>query len=372
MFSPKKTPTKSAKPNGVDNVIHKLMALPPAIDLIVAAVLGGYSFVAIHVDNAKAVGLGCILIALLFALLGINAITREMKLLKQVEASSNPDALRGMKLSQFEAYLTALYGLDGYRVRSAIDELPRQDDADLIAVGKKQTLLIQFNHFDEDRVGEKQIQSLHKAAVAFRADGCVAITFGSFTPQAIDWARRKGVVLMGMEDVVAMAAKLTGKSAEEVAATPVKEEVVLEQQREIAEVIRGHHRFLFVDFVGVDHGFKRLGELLIQHPAYQVVASTIPTGTSLDELKRSFTDCGDRLIGAIEQSDAGRYFAIQKYLQATPEGKQAVWLAIDASPRLFPEGCSELIAINRAFGFDQSASTRLVDAMLLVDRRLAA
>ena len=32
MFGPKKQ-TAAAKPNGVDNLIHKLKALPPAIDL---------------------------------------------------------------------------------------------------------------------------------------------------------------------------------------------------------------------------------------------------------------------------------------------------------------------------------------------------
>ena len=40
MFGPKKQ-TTAPKPNGVDNLIHKLKALPPAIDLIVAATLGG-------------------------------------------------------------------------------------------------------------------------------------------------------------------------------------------------------------------------------------------------------------------------------------------------------------------------------------------
>ena len=87
MFGPKKQ-TTAPKPNGVDNLIHKLKALPPAIDLIVAATLGGYSFVAIYVDNAKFVGLACILIALIFAVLGISAVTREMKDFKVVEQNS--------------------------------------------------------------------------------------------------------------------------------------------------------------------------------------------------------------------------------------------------------------------------------------------
>ena len=370
MFGANKKKPQAVKPNGVDVLIQKLGALPPTIDLMVAASLGGYSFVAIYIDNAKLVGLVCILLALIFAMLGISAVLREMKQLKLVEKTSTHDALRAIKAQQFEPYLIALFGLDGYRVRSAIDELHRMDDADLIAEGKKEVVLIQWNHFDEDVVGAKQIQSLHKAASVFKADRCIAITFGLFSREAVEWAARKGVVLMNMDDVIAMAGKFTGVTAEEAQSLPP--EVQIEQQHEIAEVVRGHHRFLFVDFVGLDQGFVRLTELLKEHPAYQVIASTLPDGGSIEAVKEKMVDCGDRLVGKIEPAQAGRYFAIQHYLEKTPEGKQATWLAIDSEPRLFPEGCTEFVSINKAFGFDHSAAQRLLDAMLLIDRRHAA
>lgn len=370
MFGPKKQ-TSAPKPNGVDNLIHKLKALPPAIDLIVAATLGGYSFVAIYVDNAKFVGLACILIALIFAVLGISAVTREMKDFKVVEQNSNPEALRMMKTQQFEKYLVALFSLDGYQVRPSIDELHRQDDADLIAVKKKETILIQYNHWDEDIVGTKPIQSLHKAAAAVRAQGATAISFGRFSAEAVDWARRKGVTLMTMQDVIDMACRLTGLTPEEATPEP-DEEVMVEKAHEVAEVVRGHHRFLFVDFAGVEHGLARLSELLLQHPAYQVIASTIPPLKNLEDVRLSLGECGDRLAGHLEATQDGRYFAIQKHLQASREGKHATWLAVDSEPRQFPEGCAELIAVNRAFGFDVSASQRLIEAMVIVDRRSIA
>lgn len=370
MFSQKK-PQTAAKPNGVDVLIQKLGALPPAIDLMMAVLLGGYSFVAIYVDNAKLVGLVCILMALIFAMLGISAVMREMKAFKLLERGSTPEALRSMKTQQFEHYLIALFSLDGYRLRSAIDELHRQDDADLIAVRKKEILLIQFNHWDEDTVTTKHIQSLHKAATVFRATGCIAITFGRFSPEATDWAVRKGVGLMTIEDVIDMACRLTGTSAQDVHPQP-SPEVQVEQRNEIAEIVRGHHRFLIVDFAGIDHGLTRLNELLLEHPAYQVVASSIPMGKTIESVREGLGDCGGRLIGEIAQCSDGRYFAIQNYLLTTPEGKQATWLALDSEPRQYPEGCSELIAVNRAFGFDSSAAQRLLEAMLLVDKRASA
>ena len=134
MFGPAKKQTDAPKLNGVDVLIKKLSALPPSIDLIVAAVVGGYSFVAIYIDNSRFIGLICILLALTFALLGMAALSREMKAFKQVESKTSPDALRALKTPEFEKYLMALFSLDGYEVRTAIDDLHRQDDADLIAI----------------------------------------------------------------------------------------------------------------------------------------------------------------------------------------------------------------------------------------------
>ena len=371
MFGPKKQSAAGKKPSGVDVLLQKLAALPPAMDLMIAAIVGGYSLVAIFVDNAKFVGLVCILISLIFALLGINAVMREMKAFKQIESNSTPDTLRGMMRKQLEQFLFALFSLDGYRVRSAIGELDRFDDADLIAVKKDQTILIQFNHYDEDLVDIKPIQSLQKAATANQATGCIAITFGKFSANAIDWVRRKEVNLLNVEDVIAMACRLTGKSVEDAHPAPPPA-VQEEQQHEVQEVLHGQHRLLFVDFAGLDHGLTHLSEVLEQHPAYQVVASTLPVGKTMEAVRDGLLGCGNRLIGQVEAIPEGRYFAIQKHLSASPDGKHSTWLALDSEPRQFPEGCSELIAVNRAFGFDASAAQRLIEAMVLVDRRRVA
>ena len=145
-----------------------------------------------------------------------------------------------------------------------------------------------------------------------------------------------------------------------------------EQQHEVREVLHGQHRFLFVDFAGLDHGLTHLSEVLEQHPAYQVVASTLPVGKTMEAVRDGLLGCGNRLIGQVEAIPEGRYFAIQKHLSASPDGKHSTWLALDSEPRQFPEGCSELIAVNRAFGFDASAAQRLIEAMVLVDRRRVA
>src|SRR5574338_605837 len=210
MYGQKKKPT--AKPNSVDTLIKKLAELSPSVDLLVASALGGYSLYASFVDSAKLVGLICLLFSSVFAVMGIASIMRQMKDCRMIEENANPEALRAMKTAQFEKFLIALFKLDGYRVRLAIDELHRLDDADLILERKKETILLQYNHWDEEAVGIKPLQSLYKAASNFRAHGCLVVTCGGFTPEARDWAQRKGVVLMNMDDILAMARRLTGSS----------------------------------------------------------------------------------------------------------------------------------------------------------------
>jgi restriction system protein len=370
MFGPAKKQTDAPKKNGVDVLIKKLSALPPAIDLIVAAVVGGYSFVAIYVDNSKFIGLICILLGLTFALLGIAALSREMRAFKQVESKTSPEALRALKTPEFEKYLMALFSLEGYEVRTAIDDLHRQDDADLIATKKKETILIQFNHWDEDTVGTRPIQSLQKAAAALRATQCIAITLGRFSADAVAWANRKGVILMTGSDLVAMANRLTGKAA----ATTVNTESSTQPDPEQTSLAPAsdRRRFLVVDFLGIGEGLALLEDLLQENPTYHVLASTLPVGQTIDDVRDGLSRCTSQLVGEIASSLEGRYFAIQKYLQTTPEGRQAVWLAVDSEPRRFPESCLELVAMNPAFGFDASVAQRLREAMNHADRRAAA
>lgn len=168
-----------------------------------------------------------------------------------------------------------------------------------------------------------------------------------------------------------MACRLTGKSVEDAHPAPPPS-VQEEQQHEVQDIQHRQHRFLFVDFAGLDHGLTHLTEVLAQHPAYQVVATTLPAGKTMESVRDGLLGCGTRLIGLVEAIPEGRYFAIQKHLSASPDGKHSTWLALDSEPRQFPEGCSELIAVNRAFGFDASAAQRLIEAMVLVDRRRVA
>lgn len=368
-------PAQQKKPNPIDNILRNISRLPPTVDLMIAAGAAAYALFAIFLDNQRAVGLGAMLVALIFAVFGIVSLMREMKLSKIVVQNSSPDVLLNMQNKQFEAYLITLFNLAGYDVRLAIDEISRADDADLIATKKKELILVQYNHFDDDNLNMRSIQSLQKAGTALRATSCVAISFGHISQEVANWGARKGVQIMGLQEVMAYAAKLTGVSeiqAPQALATDLPEEQPA-ASREEQHISGGGNRYLFVDFEGVADGISHLRDVLAQHPSYRVVASKRPPGTTVDEIRTNLVQFEDRLVGELDaDTPSGRYFAIQHYLSGTPEGKSAPWLAIDSEPRLYPEGCSELVAINKAFGFDRSASARLSEAIAITDRRLQA
>lgn len=339
--------------------LKKLLDLPPAADLVLAALLGGYGLMAIYIEGARFVGILCLVSAVAFALLGIAATQREMKSYKVIANASSPEALRSLTTAQFEQYLIALFSLQGYQVRSGINEFHRQDDADLIAIRRKQTTIVQYNHWDEEVVEVRALQSLHKAASALRAAEAIAITLGRFSREANDWGRRKGLHLMTMREVLEMAATCTEGTHEQkddapaAAGGPTSEPFAATTPTQL----------LFVDFAGVPQAAQHVIALLEKHPEYRVVASTLPPGKSIPSLAAQMRASGERLIDAMPAASQGRFFAIQRYLLTTPDGHDSPWVALDSEAHHFPEGCTNVVAVNRAFGVDAGVLQRVSVAM---------
>jgi hypothetical protein len=205
---PKKSPTVA------DEFLKKLMKLSPMTDLVLAT-LFGVATVVLYFREEKLISLILLCLALFFALLGIVAIQKDMQDFKIVAKNSSPETLLSMHAPQFEAYLMALFRLDGYSVRLSRSELHRLDDADFIATRGKTALLIQFNHFDETVVGFKPIESLCRSAATLRISSAIVVIFGKLTPEAYNYAVNKGITLMTLSDVLTMADRLTGKSEQE-------------------------------------------------------------------------------------------------------------------------------------------------------------
>ena len=362
MFAKKLPTLKAKKQQAIDVLLSKLNNLPPGIDLAVALATGSYAMYATYVSQQSFAGILGTIAALCFAFLAVNATLREMRWLKFLSAHASEESLKRLNRQEFEFYLSILFRLGGYSVRSGVTELHRQDDADWIITKKKEVILVQFNHFDEDAVGVQSLQSLQKAASIFQASGAIAITLGYFYSDAIQWGARKGLKLMTVSDLLAMAAEFTGEVSESATA----------QEQSLAAVVPAPHPsacLIFVDFASLSSCLNGFADLVSQFPLAQLVASTLPQETSVDML---YSSTGLSVSGAAEPHASGRYFSIQRYLDSQPDGKRTPWVALDSEPRQVPAGCSELVAVNPSFGFNASVRDRLQESLGLSMRRMTA
>lgn len=365
MFGPKKinSAQQAPKKNAVDVLLSKLNALPASIDLLVAGAAACFAMFSVYVNHAMFVGLISTIAALCFAFLAVNSVLREMKWLKLLSAHSSAEILRQMNRQDFEAYLAVLFRLSGYQIRSAVNELHRQDDADWIMTKKKEVVLVQFNHFDEDAIGMRPLESLHKAAMIFQASSAIAITTGVFQPDARQWGQRKGLKLMTTDDLLTMAEEhscVPGSSD-----TPIDSPDVTTTGN-APDLPRQHvDSIVFVDFAGLTCDLSGMIESLLRYPGAKVVASTLPPDTPKETL---LPGSGLAVEGPTATHQSGRFFAIQHYLENQPKGKRTPWVALDSEPRQFPSGCTELVTINPVFGFNASTKARVDEALGLSSR----
>lgn len=199
---------RGKKKNPVDQLLVKLYRLPAAIHVAIAVSLvgiAGYSFLT---GDSKFLPLMCVFFALIFVFFGGAGLMNEAKMLKFLEKNGNQERLMCLNQAEFEFFLESLFTLSGYSIRSAIDEIHRMDDADLILERKKEVILLQMNHWNEPVTAIRSIESLHKAAYQFGATQCMAITLGGFAQNARDWALIKGIDLINSEALVKMVDQL--------------------------------------------------------------------------------------------------------------------------------------------------------------------
>lgn len=349
----------------VDKLLARVCALSPYVDLAIAGGSACFAFYAVYVMDAPFAGILATISALCFAFLALVAILREMKWLKYLAANAKPELLRNMNRRDFELFLTILFRMTNHSVRSAINEVHRQDDVDWIVTKKKQTFLVQYNHFDEDRISMRHLESLQKASIVFQATGAIVITTGSYSPEILQWGRRKGLNLLATPDLVAMANEILG-------ATPTPDRVAAADGNSATAVTNDQVApcLVFVDFAGLNCDLSGLIHILEKRPSIRVIASSVPDST--DSVVWLSPLPGLAMAGVVESHPSGRFFAIQKFLDADPERHKLRWVAVDTEPTQFPSGCSELIAINASFGFNQGAMERVASALDLAQGRALA
>lgn len=304
----------------------------------------------------------------LWALMRLNS---EITVLRMLESNASQQRLSNMNHGDFVLFVRNLYQAMNYTLTDAPTELRKRGMADFIAAQKKQRLLVQLGHWDDAQVDLREIQALFNVATTMSeiSEVCV-ISLGVFSQDTVQWSERRNIRLIGPGDLLSMAAEvlevdvasLCHEDPDEVA------EQRLELQHEVVDMAHGQRRYLFVDFAGIRDGYALLESVMTQHPAYDIIATTLADGEDLVRVAERLPGIAARMRAELPVSGQGRYFDIQTFLDSRPMGRQTPWVVLESAPKQFPEGCTELVAINSSMPFDHHAATRLNDALLSVDR----
>ena len=379
MFGRKPTRKSAPQPAGVRQALARLTALPATTDLFVAVILAGYSAFAIFVDGAKFVGLVALLVALLFAGLGLKAVLREMTYMKSLERIRSVDQLVDLDLYEAEALVTAIYSVQGYTVISADDEDRKQEEVDLIASkGKKDKVLIRCRDWEDKTVPLETVKKLKAAVTGLAATSAVVYTTGKFANDAVEFGATKGIALLSGPAILNKIGESTGSPLDDVALpvgehVPTSGSVVVspcgtrykDEQTKPAKII-------FVDPAAVQCGAHIFAQVLAKYPAYQLVVST-SRDSGEDVLRTALPDFAARVVGqtpSLNMPGMTRYLEIQRYLEDTA-APGAIWAALDTCPQLFPEATIELIELSKERGFTHGAAERLSESLRVAEHRLS-
>ena len=137
-------------------------------------------------------------------------------LARQANARCQPDQgdIRTLDWEQFEELIEAHYRRLGFRVRR--DSGAGPDGSVDVRISKPggETYLVQCKQWQTQRVGVKIVRELFGVVAAEDATGGIVVTAGTFTPEAVDFARPVAMELIDGDGLVAMMGDLPARQAD--------------------------------------------------------------------------------------------------------------------------------------------------------------
>ena len=139
-------------------------------------------------------------LALVFCFTAVVSLFRRRRRTKLFETRTDLQSIRDMSWQDFERYVGEAYRRKGYTVE---ETGPGADGGiDLIARKNGQTLLVQCKHWRTRSVGVRIARELFGLVKAQGAANGVLITSGTFTPEALDFAKQTDLDLVDGEGLV--------------------------------------------------------------------------------------------------------------------------------------------------------------------------
>jgi hypothetical protein len=183
---------------------------PAMAHVCVAAILTP-AFFWFYVQKRMSLALVILVASIVFAYCGIATLYREWHYLRAIEQFSK--GRTAYRHREMEHLVSGIYHLQGYKVRPAVGDLARRD-VDLVAEKGKKTILIQFNHWNEDTLQWKSIEAPHRAALELKAAAMVIIAFGHWSENIASFVALKEVILMDLATLRDLANQAMGMTAQ--------------------------------------------------------------------------------------------------------------------------------------------------------------
>jgi restriction system protein len=156
-------------------------------------------------------------IAAIFLLPAPVAIFNIRRRRRLVDGRSGIDSMLGLSWQEFEQLVGEAYRRQGYRVTERGGG-GADGGIDLQLRTKDKTLVVQCKRWKTRTVGVELVRELYGAMTGEEAHGAIFVTSGSYTPDAIDFARDKPIKLMEGHELVRL---LRGVQAKERASSGV-------------------------------------------------------------------------------------------------------------------------------------------------------
>jgi restriction system protein len=149
-------------------------------------------------------------LALIFLLPVPFALYSAARRRRLVEAQPSIDGLLTMPWQDFERLVGEAYRRQGYRVTER-GGVGADGGIDLELRTRDKTLVAQCKRWKVRTVGVELVRELYGAMVGEEAHGAIFVTSGSYTPDAIDFARDKPIKLVDGRELVNLLKGVQGK-----------------------------------------------------------------------------------------------------------------------------------------------------------------
>jgi restriction system protein len=139
--------------------------------------------------------------------------TQRRRIAQRLRADAHAVLAAQLSRREFETVLAEALQMQGYAIeRSTVPEATSVDDADIIARRDGETLVVRCRQWEALELDVPEAFSLNRTVVARGASAGILVTAGTFTSEAIAFARKRNLQLLSGIELVDMLSRASAIS----------------------------------------------------------------------------------------------------------------------------------------------------------------